>query len=463
MRILARGCLALSAGAAAALLAGCGGIPATTTSVSERAATPFVRQAAGGWRETTLSSFDYIDGTYDTYSGLVFDADGNLYGTTQWGGYSTCQYDQSCGVAYELTRSSSGAWTETVIHEFSQCDPLGFFPRAPLIVDRKGNLYGTTAEGGPFCSGVGPGAVFELSPNGGSIWTPNLIYQFRGTIDGEAPQAPLTFDRAGNLYGTTSEGGNRDDGTIFELTPQDHGRYWTKTLLHSFTNREGYSPHSRLTFDKAGDLYGTTTFGGAFASGCGGYGCGTAFELTPGKSGTRKLKVLHSFGYGNDGAYPVSALTLDSTGDLFGVTSQGGGHSSGCLAYGCGTVFELTQKKSGAWTEQIIHDFGSGTDGNLPRGDLTRDDAGLLYGTAVLGGRYASGMAYRLSRGTSGAWQEDVLHDFGKGKDGALPYTGMIFDQAHNLYGTTDTGGQYRSGSCQMSKGCGAIFEITPR
>jgi uncharacterized repeat protein (TIGR03803 family) len=436
-------------------LAACGGLPVASGSLSnDDFRTPMSS------KEMLLHSFDYTDGAYDTYAGLVFDAAGNLYGTTQLGGTSTCGYVKTCGVVFELTRGASGDWTETVLHDFYACDPLGIWPRAGLTIDAKGNLYGTTDAGGLSCASVEPGTVFELSPNGTGQWTAKALYQFLGANDGAYPQAALTFDAHGNLYGTTSEGGEKYDGTIFELTLQHNG-IWLKRTLHSFTNAEGYGPASKLTFDKSGNLYGTSNFGGAYRSGCGGYGCGTAFQLKPDGSGLWTLKVLHSFGNGVDGAGPVSALTIDSAGNLFGVTAQGGRHGSGCLAYGCGTVYELVRGKTDKWTERIIHDFGSKTDGSLPRGDLVFDDSGALYGTAVDGGLDGDGIAFQLVPGANGKWKETILHDFRPGKDGIHPYSGMIFDQAANLYGTTAYGGNHRTGICRKSRGCGAIFEIT--
>jgi uncharacterized repeat protein (TIGR03803 family) len=452
---------------AAALLFGCGGVPVAPDSMPERGvpnAAPHHQAfpAPSRWRETLLHSFNYKDGAYNIYSGLAFDVAGNLYGTTQSGGDSGCNIDESCGVVFELMRVANGTWMEKVLVRFSPRDPLGFFPRAGVIVDAKGDLYGTTDSGGRFCiSSVSCGTVFELVPNNGQ-WTGKVLYAFMGRSDGSNPQATLTFDAAGNLYGTTSEGGGRDCGTIFELTPQRSG-YWTIKTLHSFTVREGNSPASKLAFDNAGNLYGTTNFGGAYKSGCGGYGCGIAFQLKPRKNGLWTLTTLHSFGNGNDGAYPVSGLTVDSAGNLFGVTAQGGKHGSACEAYGCGTVYELIHEKTGTWAERIIHDFGSGTDGNLPRGDLILDHRGALYGTALDGGLYGAGNAFRLIPRADNKWEEHVLHNFGNQKDGVNPYSGMIFDQARNLYGTTATGGKYRAGMCRKSGGCGTIFEITPQ
>jgi uncharacterized repeat protein (TIGR03803 family) len=451
-------------GVVLASLAGCGGIPVATGSISGRSAPDTVLSSPGRWKETSLHSFNYADGAYNLYAGLVFDGAGNLYGTSQSGGNYGCNIRESCGVVFELTHAANGTWKEKVLHTFFSNDSLGFFPRAGLIVDANGNLYGTTSSGGPYCSGsVGCGVVFELSPNSGE-WTEKVLYGFKGVTDGSGPEGALTFDAAGNLYGTTVAGGDADDGTIFELIRQTNGS-WVKRTLHSLTRDEGAGPESKLVFDNAGNLYGTADFEGAYRS-CGGYGCGTAFQLRPGTNGIWSLKVLHSFGKGIDGAYPVSGLSIDSAGNLFGVTDQGGPHTAAlqqpCFVYGCGTVFELMRQKTGKWTERTIHDFGKGTDGNLPRGDLIRDDSGALYGTAVFGGLYGAGNAFRLIRGSDNKWEEQVLHNFGKGKDGANPYSGMIFDQAHNLYGTTAYGGSYRAGTCSKSHGCGTIFEITP-
>lgn len=451
---------------AAAVLAGCGGLPVTPGSVSERGAPNAA--APLSWKETSLQSFDFTNGAYNTYAGLVADAAGNLYGTTQLGGTTMCDYVAGCGVVFELKRVANGKWTEKVLHSFAQCDAIGFWPRSGLTLDAKGNLYGTTDWGGQQCDGVAPGTAFELlSSNKGRQWTPKVLHAFEGgTGDGASPQGALTFDRAGNLYGTTSEGGRSDNGTIFELSPQTNGT-WERRILHTFTQRDGYGPHDKLAIDTAGDLYGTTDFGGTDRSGCGGYGCGTAFELKPNSSGLWSLSILHSFGKGLDGAYPASGLTLDSAGNLFGTTSQGGLHSSlvpphACFRYGCGTVYEFARGKNGKRTERILYDFGGGTSGNLPEGDLIIDDSGALYGTTVEGGRYGDGVAFRLTPGSGGKWEEQVLHDFGNDGDGVHPYAGLIFDKAGNLYGTTDTGGNYNTSLCRKSNGCGTIFEISP-
>lgn len=159
----------LSMGTVLALVAGCGGVPDASNPISPPGVSPArpATPARSRWREHLLHSFDYRDGAYDTYSGLVLDAAGNLYGTTQFGGSSSCDYE-SCGVVFELTRGTGNKWTETLVHSFSQCDALGFWPRSGLIADAKGNLYGTTDSGGPHCDGEGPGAVFELSQNDGT-------------------------------------------------------------------------------------------------------------------------------------------------------------------------------------------------------------------------------------------------------------------------------------------------------
>lgn len=439
------------------LLVGCGGVPVVTAPSA-----PNAPAAKVGSNETLLHSFDFSNGAYNLYAGLLFDSAGNLYGTTQSGGDTGCNLAESCGVVFELTHGANGNWTEKLLHVFSPNDLLGFWPRGGLTMDSKGDLYGTASSSGPYCAGsVGCGTVFELSPNASGTWKAKVIYGFRGGFDGSSPQGTLIFDKAGNLYGSTAEGGKDDDGTIFQLVRQRNGS-WARNILHSFTNREGSEPNTPA-FDKAGNLYGTTTFGGSYRTSCTFYGCGTAFELKPG-SNNWSLKILHVFGKGIDGVSPVSALTVDSAGNLFGVTAQGGPHSSlvphACLLYGCGTAFELVREKRDSWRERIIHNFGSGTDGSLPRGDLILDDRGALYGTTVLGGARGAGDAFQLTLRAGGTWTETVLHDFGKGKDGVNPYSGMIFDDAHNLYGTTATGGSYRGGSCLKSGGCGTIFEM---
>src|SRR5271165_1152285 len=321
------------------------------------AATLFVTSALATAQETVLHSFNNTDGA-NPYAGLIFDAAGNLYGTTYLGGTGSCLYGGSgCGTVFELSPNGSGGWTEQVLHYFSHNGTDGIEPFGGLIIDAAGNLYGTTQEGGTHSGGT----VFELSPGAGGTWTEQVLHNFSGT-DGNYPGAGLIFDAAGNLYGTTYTGGTYSIGTVFELSPQAGGG-WTETVLHNFdaTGTDGAFPEAGLIFDAAGNLYGTTFEGGT-------YGSGTVFELTPGMGGTWTEQVLWSFNdNGTDGTNPLAGLTIDAAGNLYGTTEQGG-------SYGWGTVFELTPGAGGVWTEQVLHAFNNnGTDGLAPVGGLIFD------------------------------------------------------------------------------------------
>jgi uncharacterized repeat protein (TIGR03803 family) len=383
----------------------------------------------GQWTEKLLYNFSLNgrDGFWPE-AGLISDAAGNLYGTTSTGGASTY------GAVYELMPSGSGGWTEKVLHSFSlYTDPAGGqTPIGGLILDRAGNLYGTTYLGGTYQYGT----VFELTPNGSGGWTDTVLHTFGSGTDGVGPWAGLILDRAGNLYGTTPWGGTYSNGIVFELTPNGSGG-WTETVLHNFgSGTDGSQPLTSLIFDAVGNLYGTTQAGGT-------YGGGTVFELTPQGGET----VLHNFGSGTDGSDPWASLIFDSAGNLYG-TTQSGGLGSG------GTVFQLTPNGGGGWTEKVLYNFNvvSG-DGVDPTAALVFDSAGNLYGTTDFGGTYGYGTVFELTPNGSGGWTETVLHVFSSGTDGASPFAGLIFDAAGNLYGTTEGGGTHQYGT---------VFEITP-
>jgi uncharacterized repeat protein (TIGR03803 family) len=227
---------------------------------------------------------------------------------------------------------------------------------------------------------------------------------------------------------------------VFELSPRQGGG-WTETLLHNFNNngRDGVNPQAGLIIDDAGNLYGTTYRGGIYNS-------GTAFELSPQQGGGWTEKVLHSFGHGSDGITPDANLTIDAAGNLYGTTYNGGIH-------GRGTVFELTPREGGGWTETVLHSFGNGSDGANPYAGLIIDANGNLYGTTLAGGIHTAGTAFELSPRQGGGWTETILHSFGNGTDGNSPYAGLIFDASGNLYGTTLEGGIHSYG---------VVFEITP-
>ncbi len=390
-------------------------------------------------QETVLHSFGSVatDGTLP-WSALIFDSTGNLYGTTSYGGV------HGTGTAFKLSPNGSGGWTETALHGFGSGTDASN-PYGGLIFDGAGNLYGTGYAGGIH----GYGAVFELSPNGSGGWTETVLHSFGGGTDGQGPDAGLIFDAAGNLYGTTVDGGIHGKGTLFELSPRAGGG-WTETVLHSFGNpatQDGQSPDAGLVFDANGNLYGTTVGGGIHIT-CGqGIGCGTVFELSPNGSGGWTEVVLHSFGSGTDGWYPYSALILDSAGDLYGTTYFGGIHVSCSGGESCGTVFELSPRQGGGWTETVLHSFGNGNDGTGPWGGLIFDTAGNLYGTTFSGGIHSLGTAFEMSPRQGGGWTETVLHSFGSGSDGSNPVDSLIFDATGNLYGTASAGGLHGSGT----------------
>jgi uncharacterized repeat protein (TIGR03803 family) len=283
--------------------------------------------AAGktAWTETTIFSF-----TFDGASGsgpqgnLIFDTKGNLYGTTYTGGKS------NAGTVYRLTPPAAGktAWTETVLFSFNETS--GSFPQAGLVFDRKGNLYGTTSGGGTL-EGYEDGTVFKLTPPavGKTAWTETVLFSFDGT-DGNAPNAGLALDAKGDLYGTTTQGGKFNAGTVFKLASPAAGKTaWTETVLASFnfSGPYGNTPEGSLVFDAKGNLYGTTNQGGTGSS-------GNVFELTAPPTGKTvwSESALASFKYyGASGAYPASGLTFDGKGNLYGTTTGGGAGGNGTV------------------------------------------------------------------------------------------------------------------------------------
>ena len=368
-------------------------------------------------QEMVLHNFNNngTDGTYPQ-AALVADAAGNLYGTTSNGG------DSNFGTTFELTPAAGGSWTEKVLHSFgSGAD--GEYPQTGLIFDAAGNLYGTTYEGGAY----GYGTAFELTPASGGNWTEKVLYSF-GRTNTAYPTSGLIFDSAGNLYGTTLQGGPDQGGSVFELTPAGGGN-WTERDLYDFGSlANGIFPYGGVTFDSAGNLYGTTSTGGTFSG-------GTVFKLT---AGTWTMTVLHNFGSGTDGSTSYAGLVL-AAGNLYGTTSTGG-------TYGSGTLFELTPS-GGGWTEAVLHNFGNGSDGVTPYAGLIIDVAGNLYGTTLSGGSYGGGTVFR-----SNSHGVIVLHSFGL-PEGYGPVAPLASDSTGRLYGTANFGGTYNYGT---------VFEITP-
>ena len=406
------------------------------------------RSQAQAGTETILESFsDTGTDAFGPYSGLIFDTSGNLYGTTYYGGAF------NAGTVYMLSPVSGGGWQQTTLYSFTGGADGSKPYYAGVVFDSAGNLYGTTYQGGitDGCTGAGCGVVFKLAPISGGGWEESVLHTFTGGEDGAKPYAGLILDAAGNLYGTTIEGG-LGWGTAFKLTPTSSGP-WKETVLHAFNGKtDGASPHASLVFDSAGYLYGTTYWGGA-APACPAADCGTVFRLAPSTGGPWKERVLHAFTNGVDGGNPASNITFDTAGNIYGTTAQGG-HLSDCAGVGCGTIYKLTPTESGPWDGSVIRAF-SGPDGaNLVAGVIF-DSEGNLYGAAPSGtGSHVDGLVFKFTPHTTGPWSQTVLHGFSGVKgDGKNPEAGVIFDAAGNLYGTTANGGTGQGGT---------VFEITP-
>ncbi len=412
---------ALSTGLLSSLIAlglvACGGSSGSSSSSSS---------SSSAAAYTLLYSFGEAanDGT-NPEGGLIQGTDGNLYGTTYSGG------TQGSGTVFRIS-PSSGA--ETVLYSFGSTTGDGEHPAAGLVQGSDGNLYGTTDYGGT----QNYGTVFEISPSTGAE---TVLYSFGSAAgDGEYPTAALIQDSAGNLYGTTVNGGGSSTctggcGTVFEISPSG-----TETLLYAFSGGDsGAYPSGALVQGSDGNLYGTTSQAGAYSS-------GAVFMVSPGSAGTET--VLYSFsGVDNvdgDGANPEGALILGSDGNLYGTTVAGGGGT--LCTTGCGTVFEVSPS-SGA--ETILRSFGNViNDGTNPEAGLIQGTNGNLYGTTYGGGSGGDGVVFAVSPSTDA---ETVLHAFA-GADGKNPAAGLIQGSDGNLYGTTSGGGANNSG---------AVFEVS--
>jgi uncharacterized repeat protein (TIGR03803 family) len=342
------------------------------------------------------------------------------------------------GVVFKLSHRSSG-WILFPLYSFQQGDG-GYAPVAGVTIGRDGNLYGTTIRGGQYDVGT----VYKLSPAAtlcksfSCPWTETPLYQFTDGADGGYPQGALIFDSAGNLYGTASGGGTGNNGVIFKLTRSGSG--WTQSVLYSFTGSpDGSAPLSGVTFDANGNLYGTTDEGGPSDD-------GTVYELSPSGSGWTE-KVLYAFQYSNDGAIPYAGVVLDPEGNLYGATLYGGTGDGG-------TIFEL-MPSNGSWTFSVLYSPElSGLGG--PAGTLARSSNGTLYGTLFSGGGqgcsgYGCGSVFQLAP-SNGGWAYTSLYNLNDSGDGGNPQGGLILDSAGNLYGT-GTG---------LLGCCGIVFEVTP-
>jgi uncharacterized repeat protein (TIGR03803 family) len=334
--------------------------------------------------------------------------------------------------------------TYTVLYNFGNYAGDGVGPSGGLLIDAAGNFYGITGGGGAYCQSTGGcGTVYELSPSAGGSWTDTVLYSFCTTgdpntcLDGAAPFAGLASDKAGNLYGTTSSGGAGKQGVVFRLSPpqQPGGGSWTQTVLWTFglgKNSGTFPGFGKLNIDGSGNIYGTTAGGGRKND-------GIVFELSPAGSGTYTFTILHSFS-GPDGAVPLYGVAIDNAGNLYGTTQLGGPSNPACVGGvgGCGVVYKLSQS-GGKWSETLLYKFKGGSAGSEPVSPINSDQAGNLYGTFSTGGQEGN-----CSPGTCGGVFKLTGADGGKadtfsfnGENGGYPQSGVLPVSESMMFGTS--------------------------
>ena len=402
--------------------------------------------AATSQAQTFQVLYNFTD-SYDGAdpNGLAINRAGELFGTTKGPGYCFGN-NGACGAVFELSRSGS-SWSLSSLYHFHGGSD-GSWPTSGVTVAPDGSLYGTTASGGnggscDYGDTPGCGTVYHLRPPAhvcstlSCPWTNTVIYAFHGYSDLQTPFAEVTFDAAGNIYGTAIFGGSYIyGGGVYKLTPSQNS--WSYDFLYNFHGSpDGSTPYDSVMFDQVGNMYGTTSSGGTDQN-------GVIFKMTPSGSGWSET-IPYTFGKIPDGGYPVAGLISDSAGNLYGTTA-GGGQS------GNGTVFELSPV-NGSYVYSVLYDgFYSpyGPD-NGPQAKLAMDQAGNLYGTSYGTGTNLMGQIFRLSHGANG-WTFSVLHEFND-NDGAFPIGNLVIDTSGNIYGTTTQGG---------AKGEGVIWELTP-
>ena len=316
---------------------------------------------------------------------------------------------------------------------FSFEEDNGEYADTDLETDSAGNIYGTTVLGGEH----GGGTVFQLSPTPNG-WVQTVLYSFTGGADGGEPYKGVSIDRQGNLYGTAVTGGSGGCeggcGVVYKLT--NSGGTWSQTVVHAFTGGDdGSGPGARVTLDRSGNIYGMTPTGGT-------YGLGTIYKIA---SGSSDLDVIHTFTGGPDGSSGSAGRMLLRHGRLYGAATTGG-------AYGSGVVFELTPTAVGEWDFRTLYSFRGQPDGSFPYGALLPSASGKFYGTTYYGGQNDIGSVYELTPRSTGEWRERVIYSFRTGTDGNSPISNLVSDATGNLYGTTSEGGL----------GSGTIFKLTP-
>ncbi|MFZ0481328.1 MAG: Ig-like domain-containing protein [Terriglobales bacterium] len=404
---------------------------------SLKQAKPAVTQT---YTQTVLHQFGsaQLDGVYPS-GGLIKDNDGNFYGATSNGGQI------GLGSVFEFTPSSSGGTYNAIYSsQYGPCDYYISF----LSIDSLGNLYGT-------CDFF-HGGVFEISKGSDGNWIESNAYGFTGVYDGAVPSSPVVVDSAGNVYSTTLNHGAYDVGTIDELALAD-SQWLENTLLAFGGGGVTAAGPDALIMDSAGDLYGTA--GGQTLS-----NQGVLFKLHHTAKGW-VYSVIHAFQGGpNDGGWPMGNLTFDAAGNIYGTAGEGLQASGEC----CGGVYKITKSGKISW----LYVFQGGADGALPASGVVFDKNGNLYGTTYEGGGgnpdycgtgigYGCGVVFKLtppsSESSTAAWTESVLHTFTGGTDGDFAAGPLVLDDAGNIYGTTDGGGNgWGIG------GYGVLYELTP-
>ncbi|HYM75816.1 MAG TPA: choice-of-anchor tandem repeat GloVer-containing protein [Candidatus Dormibacteraeota bacterium] len=330
-----------------------------------------------------------------------------------------------------LVTAAWAASTTKLIYSFAGSTD-GEYTDTELVRDSAGNLYGTSVQGGT----GGGGTVFQVTPAG----VHTVLYNFTGGADGGEPYKGVTLDAQGNLYGTAVTGGGGSCeggcGVVFKLA--NSGGVWTQSVIHTFTGgSDGFGPGAPVSIDTHGNIYGTTPTGGA-------YGVGTVYQLHE-SAGIWKIRVIHTFTGGADGGGgSAERLLIDSAGNLFGVCTFGG-------VNGFGTVYEISLHQA-QWRLTTLYAFKDQPDGASPYGGVVFDKQGNLYGTTYYAGANDFGTVYKLTP-SNGTWTESVLYSFKGGTDGASPISSLVADAAGNFYGTTSAGGA----SCS----CGVIFKMT--
>jgi uncharacterized repeat protein (TIGR03803 family) len=369
--------------------------------------------------ETVLYTFTLGDGGNTPVGGVILDPAGNLYGTTEYGGASHCNF--GCGTVYKLDTTGNA----TVLYNFTG-EADGSNPHAGLARDSAGNLYGTTYTGGKYW-----GVVFKLEPSGQE----SVLHTFTDEADGSRPEAGVVLDSAGNVYGTTYTGGihvgGEGQGVVYKVDTAG-----TLTVLHSFTGGpDGAHPQSGVILDAAGNVFGTAPYGGTSHA-------GVVYRVSANGHET----VLYSFTGGADGNSPSVGLTRDSSGNLYGTAPYGG------TVANAGVVYKLDT----AGQQTVLYTFTGGGHGSNPVSGVVRDPAGNVYGTTYYGGSQNAGVVYKVDT----AGNSTVLHSFTGGADGANPQAGVILDAAGNLYGTTPFGGIACANNNYYTVGCGAAYKV---